>query len=122
MTEKNLLDGMNRPEDMANLNETEKKHVPVIESPEGVKAGESFEVSINVGSIPHVMEPAHHIQWVELYAGENFLARVELTPGFTKANATLTVSLEAAGGTTLRVVERCNIHGLWENSRDIKVS
>ena len=67
------------------------------------------------------MEPAHHIQWVELYAGENFLARVALTPDYTKANATLTVVLEEVVIITQRGMERCNIHRLWENTRDITV-
>ncbi|MDW7777049.1 MAG: class II SORL domain-containing protein [Methanosarcinales archaeon] len=121
MTEKNFFNGMNRPVDAVDLTEAEKKHVPVIVSPGSVKPGEPFEVSVAVGNTPHVMEPAHHIQWVELYAREDFLARIAFTPGFTKASATLTVVLEAAGRVTLRVIERCNIHGLWESTRDITV-
>ena len=64
------------------------------------------------------MEPVHHIQWVELYAGENFLARVALTLGYTKANSTLTVVLEEVVSITQRGMGRCNIHRLWENTRD----
>ena len=64
------------------------------------------------------MEPVHHIQWVELYAGEKFLARVALTLGYTKANTTLTVVLEEVVSVTQRGMERCNIHRLWENTRD----
>jgi len=61
------------------------------------------------GSIPHVIEPVHNIQSVELYADENFLARVVLPSGYTKVNATLTLVLEAVER-TLRGMERCNIH------------
>ncbi|MCK4928598.1 MAG: class II SORL domain-containing protein [Methanosarcinales archaeon] len=121
MEEKNFFAGMNHPANAAELTDAEKKHIPVISSPGSVKSGEPFEVSVTVGSIPHVMEPAHHIQWVELYAGEKFLARVAFTPGFTKASATLTITLEVGGSVTLRAVERCNIHGLWENTADITV-
>ena len=64
------------------------------------------------------MEPVHHIQWVELYAGENFLARVALTSNCRKANATLTVVLDKVVSITQRGMERCNIHRLWENTRD----
>lgn len=121
MEEKNFFDGMNHPANAADLTDAEKKHIPVIGSPDSVKPGEPFDVSVTVGSIPHVMEPAHHIQWIELYADEKFLGRVALTPGFTKAIATLTVVMEATGSITLKAIERCNIHGLWENTRDITV-
>lgn len=121
MTEINFFDGMNRPGNAEDLNETEKKHIPLIAAPGSAKSGEPFDVNVTVGSIMHVMEPAHHIQWVDLYAGENYLARVEFTPGFTKAKATVTLVLPTPGNVTLRAVERCNIHGLWEHTKDITV-
>lgn len=121
MAEKNFFLGMNRPEDSSNLNETEKKHIPVIKAPDNIKAGEPFEVTVTIGTIPHVMDPAHHIQWIDLYAGENYLAKVILTPGLTKPRTTLTVVLDSLGKTSLRAVERCNIHGLWENISTISV-
>jgi desulfoferrodoxin-like iron-binding protein len=80
-----------------------------------IKIGEIIKQS--EGSILHVMEPAHHIQWVELYVGENFRVRVALTPGYTKVNSTLTLVLEAVESITQRGMEQCNIHRLWENTR-----
>jgi superoxide reductase len=121
MTEKNFFDGMNRPGNAADLTEAEQKHIPVIVAPGSVKSGEPFEVNLTVGIIMHVMEPAHHIQWIDLYAGENFLTRIEFTAGFTKAKAAVTLVMATAGNVTLRAVERCNIHGLWENTRVITV-
>ncbi len=114
--------GINRPKDAENLSELEKKHVPVLDVPDKVKAGEPFKVTISVGSIPHVMETGHHIQRIDLYSGENLLANVLLTPVFTRAVATITlVKGGAHKSSTLRAVERCNLHGLWEARKEISV-
>lgn len=122
MTEKGLFCGINKPKDEKNLNEMEKKHIPVIEASEIVKAGEPFKVTVKVGSIPHVMEEGHHIQWIELYSRGNFLARIDLTPVFTKAEATVTlVKGDAHEATTLRAIERCNLHGMWEGNKRISI-
>ena len=123
MTEKSIFCGINRPADAANMTDPEKKHTPVIECPDSVKAGEPFTVKINIGEIPHVMEETHHIQWIELYSGENYIARFDLTPVFTKPEVSITL---VKGGkhrkATLRVIERCNVHGQWEGSKEITVT
>lgn len=122
MAEKGLFCGINKPEDAANLTESEKKHIPVIECPNKVKAGEPFQIKINVGEMPHVMDEAHHIQWIEVRSGENLYERVELTPVFTRPEITLTL---VKGGkhriSALRVIERCNLHGMWESTKEITV-
>ena len=124
MSEKGLFCGINQPKDSANLSDMEKKHIPVIDAPDEVNPGESFKVSIKVGEMPHVMEEAHHIQWLEIYFGQNFYARVDLTPVFTRPEIAVTI-VRAGKGThdvgTMRVVERCNIHGLWEATKEIRV-
>ena len=120
--EKGLFCGINRPKDPDSLSEMEKKHIPVIDAPDKVKAGEPFKVTVTVGSIPHVMEQAHHIQWIDIYAGGNFLAKVLLTPVFTRAEATVTLVKGGAHRTsTLRAVERCNVHGAWESTKELLV-
>ncbi len=122
MSEKGLFCGINEPGDAANLTEMEKKHIPVIECPDKVKSGEPFQVKVKVGEIPHVSEEAHHIQWIEVKTSENLYARVELTPVLSIPEATIT--LKKAGkhrSSTIRVIERCNIHGLWEAKKDIIV-
>ncbi|MBN1134521.1 MAG: class II SORL domain-containing protein [Methanosarcinaceae archaeon] len=122
MTEKGFFNGINRPLEPSNLTEMEMKHLPVIETPDTITAGEPFDVTISVGNIPHVMEVAHHIQWVDLYLGENFITKVLFTPVFTRARATITIVENGDGGTAiLRAVERCNVHGIWENTKDIAV-
>jgi len=122
MTEKGFFNGINRAADPSNLTEMEMKHLPVIEAPDTITAGEPFDVTITVGSIQHVMEIAHHIQWVDLYSGENFITKVLFTPVFTRARATITMLDDRNDGKeTLRAIERCNVHGMWENTKEIVV-
>ncbi len=122
MADKGLFCGINKPNDTANLTETEKKHIPVFECPDKVKSGEPFQIKIKVGEIPHVMEEVHHIQWIEIKSGENFYERVDLTPVFTRPEITLTlVKGGKHGKRTLRVIERCNVHGLWEAAKEITI-
>ncbi|MCG6553825.1 MAG: class II SORL domain-containing protein [Candidatus Magnetominusculus sp. LBB02] len=121
--EKSLFCGMNRAINADNLTEMEKKHVPVIECPDEVKSGEPFKVKVKVGDQPHVMIEGHFIQWVEVFFGDNFYVRVELTPVVTLPDFTITL---VKGGkhrkSTLRVVERCNLHGQWEAMKEITVN
>jgi len=123
MIEKGLFCGMNTPKDPSKMTDMEKKHSPVIECPDSVKTGEPFNVSIKVGEIPHVMEEGHHVQWIDVYFGSNFNGRIELTPVFTRPEMTVTL---VKGGkhrtSTLRVIERCNLHGQWEASKVITVT
>jgi superoxide reductase len=122
MTEKGLFCGINMPKDSANMTELEKKHMPVIDCPDSVKAGEPFQVKIKVGDIPHVMEEGHHIQWIDVYFRQNFYARIDLTPVFTRPEVTVTLERHSKhDSSTLRVIERCNLHGQWEATKDITV-
>lgn len=123
MAEKGLFCGLNKPADPANMTEIEKKHTPVIDCPAGVKSGELFEVKIKIGEMPHVMEEGHHIQWLDIYFGLNFNERVQFTPVFTRPEVCVTL---VKGGkhetSTLRVIERCNLHGQWEATKEITVN
>lgn len=122
MTEKSLFCGVNNPADASDLTDMEKKHVPVITAPDTVTAGEAFEVTVKVGSMPHVMEETHHIQWIDLYSGGNFITKVILTPVFMTAKATINMVKSGAHETaTLRAVSRCNVHGMWESEKEIAV-
>ena len=45
-----------------------EKHVPVIETVDTVKAGETFHVTLSVGKdIAHPNTVEHHIDWIKLY-------------------------------------------------------
>jgi len=115
-----------------------EKHVPVIESPDTVKAGEIFRVSVALGKeIDHPNTTEHHIRWITLYfrpEGDKFeheIAHIEFSahgesakganqgPVYTHHCAVACMKTNAAG--TLHALAYCNIHGLWESNRDIKV-
>ncbi len=99
-------------------------HTPKIIAPDKVKAGEPFEVKIEVG--PHVMNPEHNIGWVELYFYEEgrafnpiFLGRAAFAPQYTEPKVTFTIKLQKSG--VLYAISYCNLHGLWEGRKEIKV-
>lgn len=115
---------INKPADPKNLTEGEKKHIPVISAPEAVAAGESFNVTVQVGRIPHVMEQKHYIEWIELYLNGKQIGRAELSPKDEKAEAVFKVEAEKTlAGTEgkLRALEHCNVHGFWEEFMEIKI-
>ena len=116
-----------------------EKHVPAIDCPDAVKAGEPFEVKVGLGTeIAHPNTTEHHISWVSLYfhpEGDkfthdvgrfNFNAHGESAAGpnqgpvYTHHTVTTTIKIDKPG--TLYAVAMCNIHGLWENSKKIGVS
>lgn len=115
-----------------------EKHVPVIDAPAKVKAGEAFKVSLSVGKeIPHPNKPEHYIGWIQLFykptEGKFLieLAKFDYSahaasmdpsaPGnaMTEPNSSVHVKLAKSG--TLIVQSYCNIHGLWESSHEIEV-
>lgn len=115
-----------------------EKHVPVIEAPETVKAGEKFTVSVTVGKeIAHPNTTEHHIRWIKVYFkpedakfpyelfNVEFNAHGEAAvganqgPAFTEPLGQVTVRLGKPG--QLIAASYCNIHGLWESYKDIKV-
>ncbi|MDP2157998.1 MAG: class II SORL domain-containing protein [Nitrospirota bacterium] len=123
MIEKGLLCGNNKPKDITNMTDFEKKHMPVIGCPDTVKAGEPFQVKIKIGEIPHVMEEGHFIQWLEVKFGESLYARVELTPALSLPDIMVTLVKGAKHNKgTLRVIERCNLHGAWEATKEITIT
>jgi superoxide reductase len=116
-----------------------EKHVPVIDCPDSVKAGEPFQVTVSVGKeIAHPNTTEHHIRWVQVYykpEGGKFaqqLANVEFTahgeaaeganqgPAYTHHAATVTAMLKKPG--TLYAASFCNIHGFWESAKEIRVA
>ncbi len=99
-------------------------HTPKIEAPDTVKAGEPFKVTIKVG--PHEMRDVHSIRRVELYIYEEgrafnpiHVATVEFGPEYTEPEVTLTLKLKK--NSVLYAVSYCNLHGLWEARKEIKV-
>lgn len=119
--ELDLFGQINRAEDMSNLTDLEKKHTPVIDAPDKVNAGEPFEVTVEVGKLlKHPNEMGHHIQWVNLFSNDLLIATANFTPVLAEPKASFVVTLQKS--TTLRAVERCNLHGEWEYTKKIEVS
>lgn len=111
---------INKPKDWSRLTEVERSHVPMIQMPEYFIAGQPVNVTISVGQLwPYPNEPQHHIQWLELYANDVFLMRVELTPVLTQPQVTIPLWLEKPG--TIRAVARCNLHGDWESTWQVEM-
>ncbi|MBP2635688.1 MAG: putative superoxide reductase [Firmicutes bacterium] len=115
-----------------------EKHVPVIEAPDKVKAGEKASVEVCVGKeIAHPNTTEHHIRWIKIYfkpenakfafevANFEFTAHGESTEGankgpvYTEPVGKAVVKLSSSG--TLIAEAYCNIHGLWEGYKNITV-
>jgi superoxide reductase len=110
------LTKLNKPADWNNLSVMSKKHAPIIEAPDTIKADQPFAVKIKVGGIDGVEHPntlSHWINWVALYSGERLIAKVqfgsELSDGYV---VTISVTLKESGN--LKAKGFCNLHGVWE--------
>ncbi len=116
-----LFCGVNTVKDMENMTDLEKKHYPVITAPASVKKGECFEVTVEVGKLlAHPNEPGHFIEFIELYAGQTYLTRMDFTPVLSCPIMKSYVSLSHMHG-KLRVFIRCNLHGTWQGEADIEL-
>jgi superoxide reductase len=115
-----------------------EKHVPVIEAPDKLKKGEFSKISVCVGKeIAHPNTTEHHIRWICVYflpEGEKFpyeIGRVEFnahgesTQGpntsavFTHPEAAFSFKTDKPGA--VLATSYCNIHGLWQSSKEIRV-
>lgn len=125
--DQSLFQGINRVKDPAKKTPLEKSHAPQITAPAVVKSGEAFTVEVAVGETLHVMGPAHWIEFIELYIGNEPAGRITFQPkGYLKPKTAFTVVLHKddapAGKLTLVVAQHCNLHGYWESSLDISVT
>lgn len=115
-----------------------EKHVPVIEAEDKVKKQDLIKVTVSVGKeIPHPNTTEHHIRWITVYfhpKGEkfpyeigkfDFNAHGESVQGpnsslvYTHPSVVLSFKTEKSGA--ILASSYCNIHGLWENSKDLQV-
>ncbi len=103
-----------------------EKHVPVIVAPDKVKKGEWIEVEVSVGKeIPHPNTVEHYIVWIDLFFMEDgapfikHVGRYTFSPVIENPYVKTHVRLEKSG--KFIAVEYCNIHGLWESSKEIVV-
>lgn len=115
-----------------------EKHVPLIEGPDQVQAGQLFDVRVSLGQeIAHPNTTEHHIRWIALFfhpEGDKFtydVARIEFNahgegvlgpnqgPVYTHHAATISLKIDRPG--TLHALALCNIHGLWESSKQVSL-
>ena len=115
-----------------------EKHVPVIECPDSVGKEEVFQVKVSLGKeVAHPNTTEHHIRWIQLFfkpEGDKFAYQVgnfefcahgesaegpNTGPVYTHHGATASMKINKPG--TLHAAALCNIHGLWESTKTIKV-
>lgn len=116
-----------------------EKHVPIVECPDTIKKDEYFEVTASIGKeVTHPNNTAHHISWISLYflpEGEKFpyqIAKCSFTahgasvqgPDTSTVYTHHKVSawMKTSKPGTIIAVSLCNIHGLWEFSKQIKLA
>ena len=122
MTEAGLFCQVNRVKNPAAKEPLEQKHAPVIELPGEIKSGQFFNAKIKVGELEHPNENGHFIQWIELYVSDVYLGRFDFTPVMTKPEITIPLSIAHGDRkAVLRAVSRCNLHGIWESSKEVTV-
>ena len=115
-----------------------EKHVPVIECSDAVGKDEIFDVKVGLGKeIAHPNTTEHHIRWIDLYfhpEGEKFpyhLGHYEFNAHGASVDGAnestiythhaVTTYFKTSKSGTIFASSYCNIHGLWENSKKIKV-
>ncbi|MEW8974291.1 MAG: class II SORL domain-containing protein [Tissierellaceae bacterium] len=108
-----------------------EKHVPVIHAPESVKAGEEVEVKVVIGEeIPHPNTFEHYIAWIKVYyhpEGAKFpieIGNYDFTAHGESdllAEPYIVTRFKVNKPGTILASSYCNIHGLWENSVELKV-
>jgi len=116
-----------------------EKHVPVIECPDQVKAGELFAVKVALGKeIAHPNTTEHHIRWISVYFHPEaakfpyevghfeFSAHGESAEGpnqgpvYTHHEVTASLKINKPG--VIYAAALCNIHGLWQSQKEIKLA
>lgn len=108
-----------------------EKHVPVIHAPESVNAGEEVELKVLIGEeIAHPNTLEHHIAWMKVYfhaEGAKFPVEIGNYDFRAHGEAELftdpyfVTKFKTNKSGTILVSSYCNIHGLWENSAELKV-
>lgn len=106
-----------------------EQHLPVIDAPDTVKRGDIVKVKVRIN------RTEHDIRWISVYfqpRGEHNLqqlGRFEFMPrgeesgdtgegaACTRLEGVMRFRVEKSG--TIFVSSYCNVHGLWENFRDI---
>ena len=81
-----------------------EKHVPVV-------AVSGDEVTVTIGSVPHPMQPEHHIAWIYLQTEQGGQRKQLNVPGDAVTRFALT-----DGDKPVAAFAYCNLHGLWKTA------
>jgi superoxide reductase len=101
--------------------EGKEKHVPVIEIEKGEGGADIVRVVVGKEtSHPNTVE--HHIAWVALFGVKKDgqvinLGKAGFAPAYTSPNIGFQASV--ADFSSFCALAYCNIHGLWENCRQL---
>jgi superoxide reductase len=117
----------------------QEKHVAAIECPSEVKSGELFEAKVSLGkAVAHPNTTEHHIRWIDVLFHpdeEKFTYQVghfeftahgesvkgpNMGPVYTNHEVSFSMKITKPG--TIYALALCNIHGLWESAREIKIA
>lgn len=112
------VDAIKDPQNPSQLNDLEKKHIPVITVVKkcGLIPDGCMDVHVKMGEIKHPMEEKHFIGRIDFYINNEFISRIMLTPD--KLNAAGALHLKPNAG-KIQVIEWCNLHGAWFNEADL---
>ena len=117
--EADWFQNVNRVKDPLNKTPKEEGHAPVVQWPINIKNGEPFDLDIQIGENLHPMTAGHYIQWIEVYNGIELISRIEFSPLCPQARVTVPMVVKESA--TLRIMTRCNLHGIWETVRKVSV-
>lgn len=131
------------PEQISQMYQTadfkSEKHVPVIECDDTVSKDEMFQVKVSLGKeIAHPNKTEHHIKWIRLFfhpEGDKYPYEIGAfefgshgasvkgpdTSGVYTHHEVIAVMKTDKPG-TLMSTAYCNIHGLWQSEKEIRVS
>lgn len=82
---------------------SQEKHVPVVKV-------DGNKVSVEVGSVPHPMEPEHYITFIYLETSKGAQKK------FLKPGEAAKADFLMEGEEVVAVYEYCNLHGLWKTT------
>jgi superoxide reductase len=115
-----------------------EKHVPVIDCADSIMRGDSMKIEVSVGKeIPHPNTAEHHIRWIQLFykpydekfayqlGNWEFTAHGESVAGANQgcvhSEPTVVAVMTITKPGTLYALSLCNIHGLWEDHKELSV-
>jgi superoxide reductase len=116
-----------------------EKHAPTIVCSESVESNKIFDIKVGLGQeVAHPNTTEHHIRWISLFfhpEGEKYAYQIghfefgahgESAAGANEGpvytHHIVTASMKTTKPGVLHAIAFCNIHGLWENSKEINIA